>query len=292
LFPFIQFPSSKSIQPSVTKMKKTVEIIESLKLSHILALWLLLTLIFAAAYYGLTYSQDIIYQGKPLTSNITGFANAIYFSFITATTIGYGDIAPQGVAKVLAIIEAIISMALFGLLIEKLISLKQDELHQQIKTHTIEEAYNNTISTLYIVRSDIKELIEKIQKTPKKAKSSEFESIISEFNHGLNGFNNNIIEKEEVHREKSLMHISLIANSMGFSLSKLVELLEAFDSKKINWKKESTTATHAEAQRIMLELHKEFDALKQDDELSRNVEEKLEDLNKVLSSLAKTISKS
>jgi hypothetical protein len=273
-------------------MKKTVEIIESLKLSHIIVIWLLCTLLFGLAYYGLTYSQDIIYRGEPLTTSITGFANAIYFSLITATTIGYGDIAPQGIAKVLAIIEAIISMTLFGLFIGKIVSIKQDALHQQIKQLTIAEACNNTISTLYLVRSDIKELAGKIQKSQKKTKPSELESILCTLNQGLSGFIQNPESVEKTQREQTLMHVSLIANSLGFSLSKLVELLEAFNSKKINWKKESATATHAEAEKIMLRLREEFDALKQDDQLSKDVEEKLEDLNKVLSGLAKTISKS
>ena len=50
--------------------------------------------------------------------------NALYFSFTTLSTIGYGDIIPvSGVARMLAMVEAVFGMFYVTLLIARLVSL-------------------------------------------------------------------------------------------------------------------------------------------------------------------------
>jgi Ion channel len=49
---------------------------------------------------------------------------ALYFSFITLSTIGYGDIVPVSkLARMLAIVEAVTGMFYVTLLIARLVSL-------------------------------------------------------------------------------------------------------------------------------------------------------------------------
>jgi hypothetical protein len=57
------------------------------------------------------------------TQSMTGF-NALYFSFTTLSTVGYGDIIPlSGVARMLAMVEAVFGMFYVTLLIARLVSL-------------------------------------------------------------------------------------------------------------------------------------------------------------------------
>ena len=55
--------------------------------------------------------------------------DAVYFSFITWTTVGYGDLTPIGYGKFLAAIEGFISLIFMGLLIAKLqyLFIRRDE---------------------------------------------------------------------------------------------------------------------------------------------------------------------
>ena len=54
---------------------------------------------------------------------MAGF-NAVYFSYITLTTVGYGDIAPvSNVARMLAITESMSGTLFVGVLIARLVSL-------------------------------------------------------------------------------------------------------------------------------------------------------------------------
>ena len=61
--------------------------------------------------------------GPKSSESMNGFT-ALYFSFITLSTVGYGDIIPvSGVARMLAIVEAIFGMFYVTLLIARLVSL-------------------------------------------------------------------------------------------------------------------------------------------------------------------------
>ena len=64
------------------------------------------------------------YSTGPDSSHSMKGYTALYFSFITLTTVGYGDIAPvSGVARMLTILEAITGTMYLAVLISRLVSL-------------------------------------------------------------------------------------------------------------------------------------------------------------------------
>jgi len=71
-------------------------------------------LVFSAIYFLLSFSGNsgikiAPQEGLVETSNaLSLLANSLYFSVITITTLGYGDIHPIGIAKLFAALEAII----------------------------------------------------------------------------------------------------------------------------------------------------------------------------------------
>lgn len=67
-------------------------------------------------FLGTTASNPIDPNSSGITAVLLELLNAIYFSVVTFTTLGYGDIAPLGLARVIAAIEAFLgsfTMALF-----------------------------------------------------------------------------------------------------------------------------------------------------------------------------------
>ena len=66
-------------------------------------------------FYGFaTFGQDVITKDKMPVKNL---GTILYFNFITILTVGYGDLAPVGVGRFLAVLEALTGVGLFGLII-------------------------------------------------------------------------------------------------------------------------------------------------------------------------------
>lgn len=264
------------------------EVFDRITVKQLAGYWISNVALFGALYYGLSFAgASIIHNGQAITTSLEGLGNSIYFSFTTALTIGYGDIVPSGIAKALAVIEAIGSISIIGLLIGKLVSVKQEQILQEVKELSVEEATHTAITELYLFRNQAKELMEK---KLDKSSPKQLESIEITLKDALQTFNQTQLKINDPH--KTMMHISLITNSITYSLSKLVELLEEFNKRKIGWNRESTTATYTEAERIKATLKQSCDQIKSDDQLKHIVEEKLEDLNKAIANLQKSINKS
>ncbi len=79
----------------------------------------------AGIYFGVCYW--VLEQMKPGTFSFTGEfsqASAIYFSFVTLATLGYGDIAPRAdVARGIAIVEGVGGQLFLAVLVARLVSL-------------------------------------------------------------------------------------------------------------------------------------------------------------------------
>jgi hypothetical protein len=89
--------------------------------------------------FGVTWSflYDMIYQLQPMAFSLNGTASALvspghpvfpvlgYFSFITLTTVGYGDIAPLTLqARYAALVEGIAGQFYLAILVARLVSMQ------------------------------------------------------------------------------------------------------------------------------------------------------------------------
>ncbi|MFH1984236.1 MAG: ion channel [Pseudomonadota bacterium] len=84
-----------------------------------LCVYMLIGLIWAEA-----YSLIGILLADQFSAKASGLGDYLYFSFVTLTTLGYGDIIPVGpVARSFAVVEAIIGQFFLAVLVARQVGL-------------------------------------------------------------------------------------------------------------------------------------------------------------------------
>jgi len=122
-------------------------------------LWLEIVLGCGVAYWLMAWAFPgfalIGTNGAPVASGLRGVLPALYFSAVTATSIGYGDIVPAGAARVLAVCEGIAGLILFGCVVSKFVSRRQEELIGQIHRIAFEDRLGRVRTNLLLVRTEL-----------------------------------------------------------------------------------------------------------------------------------------
>ena len=59
----------------------------------------------------------VVVDGQPTPAAVTAFRDLLYFNFVTILTIGYGDLHPTGIGRLLSVFEALVGVGLFSALV-------------------------------------------------------------------------------------------------------------------------------------------------------------------------------
>lgn len=89
--------------------------------------------------------------------------NGIYFSVITAASVGYGDITPHGISKLIAGIESLLSLFVFAILVSKPMSEKQDAVLYHMHKLTLDEIFVSIREGFYVMRQDFDAIMEEVR---------------------------------------------------------------------------------------------------------------------------------
>jgi rhodanese-related sulfurtransferase len=106
----------------------------------------------------LTLHRGLLDGGAPLSTGLGGLGSAIYFSFATATSVGYGDVVPVGMMRFVSVAEAVMALLIFGAVIAKFVSRRQDKLVGEIHEVSFEERLDRVQTNLHVVFCDLQEL--------------------------------------------------------------------------------------------------------------------------------------
>ncbi len=91
--------------------------------------------------------------------------NGVYFSIITAASVGYGDISPHGLSKIVASFESLSSLFVFAILVSKPISERQEKALYQMHKLTLDEIFTSIREGFFIMRKDFDGLMEEVRTT-------------------------------------------------------------------------------------------------------------------------------
>src|SRR5436309_12717990 len=132
-------------------------ILASWSLEQLVGFWLAIIVVFGFIYWvaGIGMGWGLQAGNTAIRPDVNGLGTAIYFSFVTALSIGYGDIIPVGPLRILAVTEGIAGLLIFGCVISKLVSRRQEELTEEIHRTTFEDRLDRVRTNLHLVFSDL-----------------------------------------------------------------------------------------------------------------------------------------
>jgi hypothetical protein len=137
--------------------KSMLDLVQQRSTLQLFLIWIGTILLSGACFWfgALMGDHGLVEGGRPIGANLNGFVSALYFSFVTATSIGYGDIVPIGGARVIAVTEAIAALLIFGAVVAKFVSHRQDELMSEIHRVTFEDRLDRIETNLHMVISEL-----------------------------------------------------------------------------------------------------------------------------------------
>jgi hypothetical protein len=120
-------------------------------------LWVEIVAFCGAAYWLLARLGigALLANAGPVPDGLSGLLSAIYFSAVTATSVGYGDVVPTGAARVLSIAESIAGLILFGCVVSKFVSRRQEQLIGEIHRVAFEDRLGRVRANLHLVRTEV-----------------------------------------------------------------------------------------------------------------------------------------
>ncbi|WP_026770729.1 MULTISPECIES: potassium channel family protein [Sediminibacillus] len=107
----------------------------------LIVLYLAVMLGFALLYFVLSFNGIVLIEGDSLSrvAPLEALAHALYFSGVTLMTVGYGDIIPIGIGRVLALTEALIGYILPAAFFLKVWQTSMEEKGQQEKVNSYQK---------------------------------------------------------------------------------------------------------------------------------------------------------
>jgi len=106
-----------------------LDLIDRMTFGQLFGCWLAMVAAFGFLYLAM---DQFLPSLKDQAGGRVGPGMALYFSVMCATSVGFGDVVPLGPARFFALVEAVTAIMLFGCVISKLVSRKQELLTAEI----------------------------------------------------------------------------------------------------------------------------------------------------------------
>ncbi len=223
------------------EVPKWFDKLSTLKFFHIFLVWMSVIIIFGLLYFTAQSNTSYLLHNVKETK-VNNVMDSIYFSFITATSTGFGDIVPVGIFKIVAIIEIVFGLLLLAFVTSKLVSLKQDVILSEIYDISFHERINELRSSLLVFRQNLNRVITRIDdKKLKKKELKELYSYISPLEIAITEISMLLSKKErnvEFTKNIDPLNAELIFTSIIQSIEKITELVSSLNDNVPEWRKE------------------------------------------------------
>ena len=120
-------------------MRRLLHLINEVSLGWLIAALFGTIALFAVGYWVLAHTGPGYLVFTYDHASVPGLPDALYFSIVTISSLGYGDIRPIGPTRVLVSLEVIVGLAFLGLLVAKISSVKQDYILNRMYNDLVDD---------------------------------------------------------------------------------------------------------------------------------------------------------
>ena len=215
-----------------------MEKLTGLNYATLFGIWAGMALVFACLYFGLSFiggGEHGPSQIHDMTPALR-FYNALYYSIITATSTGYGDITPHGASKIVASLQSISALFVFAVFVTKLVSHQQEVTLNEVHRLTFEDVFHNTREGMFIARKDFDHAITYI-KEHNKMDSENWENVIIAYRQlqtlfeEIPDFYENEIHRYTIDQKRE----DLLLEAAHRTLHRINSLLDTMSAYDIDW---------------------------------------------------------
>ncbi|KYK26623.1 hypothetical protein AYK26_07300 [Euryarchaeota archaeon SM23-78] len=266
-------------------------VLDKVTFFHVFSFWIIIILFFGLIFFFLSYAPNhsLKYGGELIIPDAEGFINSLYFSFITATSLGYGDVIPIGISKFLSGLEVIFGLIIYGVLISKLVGVKQEVLLEEVYDISYEDVIDRLRSGLYLFRADVNRILEKIETgTIQEREINDLWILFSTLDTTLINIERLVkpgMSEKYYHKTLDVFRLELFLNSIQLSMNKVIELVRTLKVHKIKWKNDLLLTSIEDDVRVVREVI-EYQTKKSSE---KKVIDKLDELEKTLNEIEREI---
>lgn len=259
---------------------------EQLTFLRILLAWIVIVVSFGGVYYLFSGQQGYLYSVHS-SAEVESLFDSVYFSFVTATTTGFGDIIPVGSFKAIAIAEVIFGLLLLAVVTSKLVSLKQDVILSELYEFSFSEKINRLRSSLLLFRQSLDRMISKIEDGVLRSRDTNDITVNLSLLENTLSETARLLGKRKQHqfvKKLDAVNTELIFNSILSSFEKWYELMILLDQHALPWRTEQQVSQLYHCLNIVNDL---FNQLDTSAGISEDLREDLMNRKNILTSIIK-----
>lgn len=226
-----------------------IERLTLLSYSSLLLLWVATVIGFAIVYYTLSFFPGMhSLYGLADLQPMERFFNALYFSVITSTTVGYGDLTPQGISKLFAAVQSVSGFFIAALFVAKLVAYRQEVTLERVYELTFQAHVQSIRENFYLIRKDLDAAMREMEQE-KALTVHAWDNLGTAFRQARSlleevlGF---YATDQHAHTIDPKREI-LLLDAVNRTVQRLRHLLEGFDRHGVEWRRQKGIAAELQA---------------------------------------------
>lgn len=220
------------------KYQIMINLIDKTSFFKIFGIWIILIFIFAILYHFIS-SSSVGVLANSQGNQVTGFFDYIYYSFITATSTGYGDIVPQGIGmRLLAISNVIIGMLMMAVVTSKLVSMKQEKLLEQIYHLSFSEKVNRILTGLSLFKIESEKITNNLLENEVVDRKTLFsiKMNFSSLKNNMVDIKGELVDKKGFMKKLEHSHIDQITSGLSYVFDEILEIINLLEKNEVSFK--------------------------------------------------------